>query len=215
MTDLAGFLAESKVPLDAISSILDVGSGDGRRIIHALACNTALNRPEVHVTCVDFSVRAIVWGVDLWKRLRDDTPPADYQLPPNVSPLWSMEFRNEDATSLPVDIRTRKYELVIDWMMLHGMPCPQVEAYAASLMQLGARFIVLNCFSQEGATVTQLSKAVEEVEKRQWSQAEVEQLFSDHYNLLGRPYPWPEDLNVDDGDGIRAAKQSYCFERKS
>lgn len=212
--DLASFLPQSGIPLRSIRSILDLGAGDGRRIIHAMARNPEMNRPDLHVTCVDFATRAICWGVDLWSRLREGLVVSDYEIPFGIKPKWSMSYRDEDAMSLPQDICRTQFDVIIDWLMFHGMPLDQVPHYVASINRMAPTFFVLKCFSTEGSTLTTLQQAVTDVDKHQWSRAALEDLFGDHYEVIGKPVPCEERLDLNDGDGPRAAKMEYCFKRK-
>ena len=212
--DLASFLRVSGINLNEVRSILDIGSGDGQRVIHAVASNNELNRSDLHVTCVDFSVRAILWGIDLWSRLRLGMELERNELPSLEAPRWSMSFREEDLTSLPLDILNSKYDVIVDWMTMHGLQLSQVSQYVATIKRLSPRYFVLKCFSMEGSTLSKLPRAVDEVDKHQWSESALCTLFCDRFDVVN-VRQCAEDLAREDGDGPRAAKREYCFRLKS
>lgn len=209
--DLASFLPHSGIPLASIRSILDLGSGGGIRIIHAIARNPELNRRDLHVTCVDFAMPAVMWGVDLWRRVRSGMPVPELRLSEPVIPCWSMAFLDENVHALPLEIFERKFDLVIDWMLLHGMHPERAKRHARVIERLAPKYFMLKSFSKEGSTKEFLSEAVGGVVKAQRSRQEVEELFGPRFQLLGEPRPCAEDLEAQHSDGHVAAKMEYCF----
>jgi hypothetical protein len=196
--------------------ILELGAGDGSRIMCSLNNDSRLNMSTTHVVCVDYSPRAVAWGVDLWSRTRQCEPVehfSEHLLSPS-QPRWTMSFREEDAVALPADIMNDKCDVLVDWMFLHGLGESDVAKYAAQLEKLKPAIILLKCFSKEGSTMYKLPRTVEDVEKRQWSEPELRDLFGPEYAPAFEPNPCKEDPRPLHPDGPIAAKREYCFIRR-
>lgn len=181
--------------------------------MYALARNPLLNRRDLHVTCIEYAPRAVLWGVDLWTRIGLRLPVRDFKLPRGVKANWTMSFRNVDATALPADILNAHHDVVIDWMMLHGLPRDQTAGYFKTINRLAPRFFVVKCCSKEGSSLKKLRRSVPKVIKRQWSQAELVEAVGPRYRIFGEPRQCRENLRMNDGDGPRTAKREYCFRR--
>ena len=210
MGDLASFLAASSIRLEDVHSIVDLGGGAGRRIIHAIAANPDLNRTKLHVTCVDISVRAIEAGINAWARLRAGLSTPGY---PDVQPKWSMTFRVEDATKIPCDILASKPDVAVDWMMTHSLPIEELTAHSSLVKQMSPKWLLIKSFSTEGNTLPgPLQQATEGVVKQQRSRSDFEQLYGTDYRLIsGRQCK--EQLDVRHSDGPEAAKCEFLFAR--
>lgn len=214
MSDLAECIQSVGLDLNSIKSIIDLGSGDGRRTINAILHSEHLNRHDVHVVCVEHAANAVMWGIDLWSRVRQREVVSDFEFDRSIIPKWSMEFREEDALNLPSEFLKRDHDLVIDWMFLHGLPPHDVSTYFRTIETLRPKYYLLKCFSKEGSSLSILPRAVHDVEKKQWSQVELMEILGDKYTLLSPPRQCPEDLRPLHPDGPIAAKREYCFVRK-
>ncbi len=212
--DLASFIAQMPIKHERVQSVLDLGGGDGRRIMNAMALNPTLNRQDVHVTTIDWAANAVAWGVDLWSRFRRGERVADAKALPAVRPRWSMCFREEDALALPRDLASRRHDLVVDWMFLHGLPLKQARRYFGILKAMGPQYIALKCFSVEGSTMSKLPPAVLGVKKMQWSEQRLLIELGDAYRMAAPPRACPEDTRHLHPDGPIAAKREYLFVRR-
>jgi hypothetical protein len=212
--DLGEFLSASPLDFSRIHTVLDMGAGYGLRTMIGLAMTTDLNRPDVHAVCVDIAQAAIDRGMTLWESVRLGRialPTRSPLLPPL---RCSMTFRRASAASLPEDVLCTNPDLVIDWMMLHGLPKPLWQSYLASVIHMRPRYILLKCFSSEHGTLTALPDTVSGVTKYQLSDADVSRLFNGLYRVVGTCRDWPEELKPSrHSDGPIGAKRAYCFER--
>lgn len=213
-SDMRDFFRLCSFPSGGVR-ILEVGAGDGRRVMCALNGDARLNQKSTHVVCIDHSPRAIAWGIDLWSRLRiaESVPLVSEFLDQSKPMNWSMCFREENALLLPDDFFDNKFDILIDWMFLHGLNEQETYQYREVVHKLSPKMIILKCFSKECSSLQSLPRAVNDVEKRQWSETEVMDLWGDTYRPAFPAVQCPEDRRPLHPDGPIAAKREYCFIR--
>lgn len=212
--DLVLWLGSTGIDLARVKSVLDIGGGDGRRVMNAFLKTPVLNRRDVHVVMIDNASNAIAWAIDLWSRVRMGQVIDDLPVPPSGQATWSMTLREEDALCLPDDLLRTRFDLVIDWMFLHGLSIADARTYLAAIKRMAPEYFVLKCFSKEGSSMDRLPRAVHDVEKRQWSQDELLEILGDTFELKCEPLQCNEDLRPLHPDGPIGAKRQYCFVRR-
>ena len=213
--DLARFIRESGIDLLSVRRILDVGGGLGLRSMLATTANPGLNRPDVHVTCVDIAPLAIHRGVRLWDAVRHGRSSPDlFGYRPEALPRHSMAFRLESAADLPLDLLNPSPDVLIDWMFTHGLPRPLWAAYLSAIKAARPRFILFKCFSRELATVDSLKQTITGIDKHLFRDADVDATFGPEYRRTPVVHDSPEIKNpTGHTDGIIAAKRAYVLER--
>lgn len=213
--DLAECVRSSQLPCTKIRRIIDVGAGYGIRTILAVAMNDALNRPDVEVVCVDLSKHAVEQGQAVVRAVHAGRPLSEW-LPYQVPTLRaSFRFQQASAASLPDEITSPPVDILVDWMMLHGLPSESRPHYLNAVDRMGASYIFLKCFTREHGSLRSLPESVPGVSKHQFSDTEVLSMFGGRYAVLGQPRDWPEDLSPKHHtDGPIAAKRAYCLERR-
>lgn len=206
--DLKRALDRARLPLRSIRTIVELGSGACHRILAMLAATPALNRPDVTVTCVDLSPNAIYWAMDEWNRMCLGLVRGKHR------PRWSMRFIASDALALTPD-RLGPTNLLVDWMMLHGLDDHQVARYQRLLEAAAPDHFLLKCFDARAGGEPIPRPAVHGITKRRWTQEQVVGLVSPNLRLVGSPHLCRARPDLDDGDGPREAKREYYFQRAS
>lgn len=212
-SDLVEFLREAPLDLRTVKSILDVGSCDGHRSIHACLALQELNRADVHLHCIDVCEASIDAGRAKWAAL---VPCAEV---PGTStgdarPQFAATFNVADATALACVVMPRSIDLFIDWMMLHALPKAAWGVYRRQIDEIRPRYLAIKCFAAGASGVASLPQTVPGVEKHQLSDGDVFEFVGPEYQLIGTPMTWSECLRQDvHVDGIEAAKRAYCFQR--
>ncbi|MBX3402384.1 MAG: class I SAM-dependent methyltransferase [Phycisphaeraceae bacterium] len=208
--DLTQFIRQCRLPLDRCERVLDLGSGYGKRIIDAVLALPEWNHERLQVTCVDISPRAIDSGRDRWASIKQT------HIAGKAAPKCAIEFRVADVTSLPDDIVSAQWDIVIDWMLLHGLPASLQGAYTAQLQTIDTECLLLKCFTAEHGSLSELPETIPGVAKSQFSDAQIATLLGPNYAQATTIMDWPEDVKPEGhSDGPIAAKRAYCFPRQS
>jgi hypothetical protein len=212
--DLGEFLGSSRVDLSRAHRIIDMGAGIGFRTMLAVAMNAAMNRPEVRVSCVEFSATAVGRGRELWDAVRTGAASLRAGAGGVAQPRCELTFHLASVCDLPGELVRSEPDVVIDWMMLHGLPRSLWERYSQSLLALNPRWILLKCFTSKHGTITRLTRSVNGVQKHQLSDADVLAFLGSRYRVVGLTRDWPEVASPQGhSEPEIAAKRAYCLER--
>lgn len=201
---------------------IDVGCGRGLRILATILGLKSLNTESFRLRGVDHSRTAIATASTFATLLRQQEPiPEPFATHMSSVALSStgplraaVKFEAadlfdwlRDASGLPVD-------LVIDWMCLHEIPRDERPLYAQLLTRACKRLLVLNTFSVEGSTVSDLGCIGERIPKYQLSRHDILALFGKSFSIVSTRLV-PEDLNpaTKPSDQIIAAKSIYMMVR--
>ncbi len=213
--DLGEFLRGSRVDQSRATRIVDMGAGIGYRTMLAMAMNQEMNRPEVRVSCVEFSATAVARGRELFEAVRTGAASLRAVARGVGRPRYELTFDLASACELSGELLRSEPDVVIDWMMLHGLPRPMWGRYSQNLLALNPRWILLKCFTSEHGTITRLTRSVSGVEKHQLSDGEVLAFLGGRYRVVGDPRDWPEVASPKGhSEPEIAAKRAYCLERR-
>lgn len=208
--DLVEFLYSLGLPLKGVRRILDVGSCDGSRIIHACRTVPELNRADLHVHCVDVCESSVEVGRSNWSAMKKHrTSHAEIE-----GPRFTVSFEVGSATSIAEQEQAQNPDMLLDWMMLHGLPKSAWAKYRLQIEKLRPRFVLIKCFTTETGGPKSLPQTVPGVEKHVLSDHDVMEFVGAEYKLVKRPMDWSGCERTDKHvDGIEGAKRAYCFER--
>ena len=212
--DLSDFIRSTPIPLLSVSSITDIGSCDGSRIMHACMSIPELNRSDVRVHCIDVCESSIEMGRHRWQ-LRNVTQSTSSATSEDLfMPRFAMSFDVGNATNFARVIKGSRTDVLIDWMMLHALPKVAWEPYRQQIRDIAPRYLLIKCFSAGASGVSRLPQTIPGVTKHLLSDQDVIHFVGRDYRLIGSPMTWGECLRPDAHvDGIEAAERAYCFER--
>ena len=207
-----------------ISTAIEIGSGRGLRTLAAILGAPGLNRAGFALRGVEHSDAAVRFAKAFSAVLaRGEGLPPPFgdvirKTQPKIGePLRAhVEFVCADLFAWLGDVGNAPAELVIDWMCLHEILPELRPAYAELIAAKCERYFVLNTFSVEGATLTDLGCVGAKIQKFQLSRAEIEDLFGHSFRIVSvRLIPEDLDPHPRPSDGIVAAKCIYVLERKA
>jgi hypothetical protein len=212
-------VVDGVLPLETMRSAIEIGCGRGMRALALMLSSPKLNRPDFAYTGLDQCPAAIAVAQQLASAAAEERPlPEPYRrlLTPSVPVAGLRLMANvQYVTSDLFDwLEARPpVDLVVDWMCFHEIPIALRQEYARLVASVCHGFFVVNLFSSEGASVSDLGD-VAGCPKFQFSEEEVLAIFGRDFELM-HVRQFQEDLDPvpRPSDGIVAAKRAYVFRR--
>lgn len=223
LRNLGEVLSRLGPELASLRTAVEIGCGRGLRSLATLSTVEAFARADFSYWGIDLSALAIRTARMLAEQLAlGHTVPEPFEGVLGRAALgWNRPlqagagFLCADLFEwLPVQPRGA-FDLVIDWMCYHEIEPQDRAAYAASVARSCRRYFVINMFSREGSSASDLG-LVAGLQKFQHSEADVRAVFGPHFEIIDW-VQFPEDLDPHPRptDGMVAAKRAYIMRRRT